>query len=224
VRAALDSTVKAFNLQEFRVALDDFRAAYTEQPDPIFLFNIAQAQRNLTQYEAAARSYRAYLNQSPNAPNRDQVLRLIEQMEKAAAEVRAKPPSTDVQSHTAVTPTISTSTSRDLRPWYKNPLGWSLIGIGVAAASVSVGLLVHASDLDHQLGSASSIAQVQQLQTDRDAFRVGGYATIGVSAASAVAGAIVLGVTAAHRRSTLTSISIEPFGSQGALVGVGGAW
>jgi len=46
--------LKAYNLQEFKVALDEFRGAYVEKPDAVFLFNIGQCQRNLGQYDAAS--------------------------------------------------------------------------------------------------------------------------------------------------------------------------
>lgn len=81
--------LKAYNLQRFDTALNEFQAAYLERADPAFLFNIAQCQRQLDQPVAAAKSYRAYLAQQPDAPNRDEVLQRIDEMDKAAAEQKA---------------------------------------------------------------------------------------------------------------------------------------
>src|SRR5262245_20698693 len=36
---------KAFNLGEFQRAITEYRAAYNAKPDPVFLYNIAQAYR-----------------------------------------------------------------------------------------------------------------------------------------------------------------------------------
>lgn len=105
-RASADTTeakkhyergMKAYNLQDFKGALHEFQSAYVEMPDPAFLFNIGQAQRQLGEYDAAAKSYRIYLANQPDAPNRDQVHKLIEQMDAAAKEAHAKTPPTGTQ-------------------------------------------------------------------------------------------------------------------------------
>src|SRR5581483_435073 len=59
-----------YNLGEYEKALDKFKTAYLELPDPAFLFNIAQCQRQLGQYAAASKSYRAFLRETPNPPPR----------------------------------------------------------------------------------------------------------------------------------------------------------
>jgi tetratricopeptide (TPR) repeat protein len=80
--------MKSYNLQEFDVALREFKGAYVEHPDAAFLYNIAQCQRQLGQYEAAAKSYRAFLQQNPNVANADEVRHLAEQMDAAASQQR----------------------------------------------------------------------------------------------------------------------------------------
>jgi tetratricopeptide (TPR) repeat protein len=89
---------KRYNLAEYEKALEEFKAAYLAKPDPAFLFNIAQCHRQLNDYEAAAKSYRAFLRESADLPlaAREQVQKLAADMEQAAREARAKrqqPPS-----------------------------------------------------------------------------------------------------------------------------------
>lgn len=89
--------LKRYNLGEFSKALDEFKTAYLAKPDPAFLFNIAQCQRQLGQFDDAARSYKAFLRESPDVPQaqREQVQKLITDMETAAKEAaahRALPP------------------------------------------------------------------------------------------------------------------------------------
>ena len=104
-RRHYDRGTKAFNLQDFKSALREFQAAYNEQPDAAFLFNIAQAERQLGEYDVASKSYRLFLANQPNAPNREQVMRLIDEMDKAAAEAHAKTPPTGTEPPTGnVTP------------------------------------------------------------------------------------------------------------------------
>ena len=78
--------LKRYNLGEYAKALDEFKAAYLGKPDPAFLFNIGQCQRQLAQFEDAARSYRAFLREGADLTKaqRDQVQRLIADMDTAA--------------------------------------------------------------------------------------------------------------------------------------------
>ena len=80
--------LKRYNLGEYAKALDEFKAAYLGKPDPAFLFNIGQCQRQLAQFEDAARSYRAFLREGADLTKaqRDQVQRLIADMDTAAKE------------------------------------------------------------------------------------------------------------------------------------------
>lgn len=83
---------KRYNLAEYGKALEEFKAAYLAKPDAAFLFNIAQCQRQLADYEAAAKSYRAFLRESSDLPaaTREQVQKLVGDMEQAARDARAK--------------------------------------------------------------------------------------------------------------------------------------
>lgn len=98
-----DSGRKNYNLGLYQDALRDFQSAYRVKDDPVFLFNIAQCQRNLHQYEDAERSYRAYLRESSDVSTatREQVQKLIAEMDRAVAEQRAKQPPTGTEASTS---------------------------------------------------------------------------------------------------------------------------
>jgi tetratricopeptide (TPR) repeat protein len=96
--------VTAYNLQRFDVALKEFQAAYENRPEPVFLFDIAQTQRQLGDYDAATRSYRAYLQEQPDAANRDEVLTRIAELQKAAQNRHAQAPPPGVISPTPKAP------------------------------------------------------------------------------------------------------------------------
>jgi hypothetical protein len=72
-----------YNLNEFAEALREFKEAYRLFPDPVFLFNLGQCERQLEHYEEAIRFYRSFLREQPKAPNRQDVLHKIEEMEAA---------------------------------------------------------------------------------------------------------------------------------------------
>ncbi len=80
-----------YNARDFGKALDDAKAAYELDPRPALLFNLGQCYRALGFYSEARFSYRAFLREQPDAPNKALVLDLIKQME-AKLQPEAPPP------------------------------------------------------------------------------------------------------------------------------------
>ncbi len=90
-----DRGAKLYNLGHFQEAIPEFEKAYELDTSPIFLFNIAQSHRQLGNKERALFFYRRYLEQAPNAPNRDDVERRMKDLQAALQqepEQRSKPP------------------------------------------------------------------------------------------------------------------------------------
>ena len=71
-----------YNLGRFAEALAEYEAAYMAIQDPPFLFNVAQCHRKLGHSQEAIDSYRGYLRVAPNAPNRAEVERRIDELER----------------------------------------------------------------------------------------------------------------------------------------------
>lgn len=80
-----------YNLNEFAEALADFKDAYRLFPDPVFLYNLGQCEKQLGHFDEAIRFYRSYLREETKAPNRQEVLHKIDEME-AALESRPTAP------------------------------------------------------------------------------------------------------------------------------------
>jgi tetratricopeptide (TPR) repeat protein len=204
-RKHFDRGMKAYNLLDFKGALHEFQSAYVELPDPAFLYNIAQSQRQLGQYEAASKSYHMYLANQPSAPNRDQVLKFIEQMDKAAAAARppqaapalAPPPAAPA----VVAAPAATPAPQPERKWYASPLGWGLVGGGVVLVGVSGGLLgIAMSERDKAL-SATSQPDFDSHHNRSITFQQAGWPLLAVGGAAVVGGGVVLALRArsAHR-------------------------
>src|SRR5512141_162115 len=62
-----------YNLNEFSEALQAFKDAYRLYPDPVFLYNLGQCERQLNHDEEAIRFYRSFLRNMPKAPNKAEV-------------------------------------------------------------------------------------------------------------------------------------------------------
>lgn len=177
--------MKAYNLQDFKGALHEFQAAYVEKPDAALLFNIGQAQRQLGQYGAAARSYRAFLSQTPpDDTQRASVETLVHQMDEASKNVRAVPPPTAVL---AARPPAR-------RSWYGRPAPMALTIGGAAVAFVGAGLLGAGSADLAEAHRATTLPEQQQLQDTSNTLSTAGWVTLGVGGAALVAGVIVLAI------------------------------
>ena len=106
-----------YNLNEFQEALQDFKEAYRLFPDAVFLFNGAQCERQLGNLDEAIKFYRSYLRNKPKAPNRQEVVRRIDEMQsaidakKAAAEkpsLKLLPPAAVDEPRASVPPVAAT--------------------------------------------------------------------------------------------------------------------
>jgi tetratricopeptide (TPR) repeat protein len=70
-----------FELGHFQEALGEYEAAYMAVPDPVFLFNAAQCHRKMGHDKEAVGFYKSYLRNAPNAPNRADVQKRIQELE-----------------------------------------------------------------------------------------------------------------------------------------------
>jgi tetratricopeptide (TPR) repeat protein len=168
-----------YDIKEFSEALAEFKNAYRVVQDPAFLFNIAQCYRKLGQDPEALDYYRNYVRRFPTAPNRAEVDRRIQEIER---ELEAKPhpinpplpvdPKPDARPNNAVTP-ISPPPSN------------GTTGGAPALAQPPA-------------GSSPAIVASAQSGGDRDATPIYGrwwfWTGIGVAAAALVVGAVVFAV------------------------------
>ncbi len=81
-----------YDLKEYEAALREFKDGYRIIQDAVFLFNIAQCHYRLGAKREALDFYRSYIRRAPNAANRDEVAKRIEELEKGAAEPAVPPP------------------------------------------------------------------------------------------------------------------------------------
>lgn len=167
-KAAYRRGLQHYNLDEIEQALGAFREAYRAFEDPIFLFNIGQCQRRLGQHQAALSSFRAYLREVRDAPNRVELERLMEklavevereqkikdanaaaeaarQAEKAraeaAAEAERKQRTQETLTSTSTSETSSSvaASAPQRTPLHKRWWLWATIG-GIAVVGIAVGL------------------------------------------------------------------------------------
>ena len=89
-----------FQVEELGKAIDEFKAAHIEEPDPAFLYNIAECYRKLGEADEAIGFYRRYLSlTSQSAPMRSTAAQHITEL---GAGVGARAASSSVMCCAAV--------------------------------------------------------------------------------------------------------------------------
>jgi tetratricopeptide (TPR) repeat protein len=78
-----DKGRKLYQVGEYRPALEEFKKAFLLKEDPVFIFNIAQCHRQLGEAKQALTFYKRYLATDPQASRRQQVQKLIADLETA---------------------------------------------------------------------------------------------------------------------------------------------
>ncbi len=153
-REAFRVGTQHFKLGEYEQALDSFKEAYRNYESPVFLYNIAQCERQLNHKQEAIRFYRQYLADAKDAQNRDEVQAIITKLQSALDEERAavnKPPQGPLEPTPPPATTTTTTTTNgatltatapppppEKTPVYKK--WWLWTAVGVVAVGVGVGL------------------------------------------------------------------------------------
>ena len=224
-RVLAERGTKQYNLGEYKIAAEAFKAAYDEFPEPTLLYNLAQCERQLAHKPRAITLYRSYLREMPNAPNATEVRRIVtsleqdvvrEEEERKQAEAKLPPP---VVTPPPVTPPPPPTVTPSARPWWKNPAGWALVGVGVAAGATGTGLLVAANNDQNAAPKAATLADARGKINEASTFRNAGYAMVGIAGAAAVAGVLVLALMPSRWKA---HAAVAPMPG-GAMVAVGGA-
>lgn len=163
-RQAFTRGSQHFDLGEYADALADFKEAYRLVSDPVFLFNIAQCQRQLGDRQQAIRSYRMYLVKAPDAPNAESVRETVAQLQH---ELAAAPPPQPALLP-AAEPAPPATTAAVLKatappppraiPVYKRPWLWATVGavviVGVAlGVALPLALQPHTPTTSTDLGT-----------------------------------------------------------------------
>ncbi len=175
-----------YNTGDFDAALAKATEAYRLKPLPALLFNIGQFHKALHNWERAEFFFHRYLNERPDAPNREQVEKLIAEVQQKASEAAATPapapaapvivestPTATPASAPASTPPSApaTATSGSVSteaPSHSHVLAYSLIG-GAALLGIGAGLLsipvVNMNNINNQVKAGTGNLAYSKVQS-----------------------------------------------------------
>jgi tetratricopeptide (TPR) repeat protein len=184
-----------YSAGHYAVAITRFEDAYRLDPNPNILYNLALAYRKADKPEEALAQLRAYLKAKPQAANRTEVEATIAELEATVAKRQpapepepAPPPPVVAPPPPAVALATDPASTPRARAWYQDPLGWSLVGGGVAAAAVGAGLMVHAGGLSDEANQAADYAVARDRHDSAQTFQTVGLVVLGVGGAAVAAG------------------------------------
>jgi tetratricopeptide (TPR) repeat protein len=145
-----------YNIGHFKEAAEEYERVFEMHPDPVLLYNIAQAYRLAGGLEEKALFfYKSFLQRAPKAPNRAEVVGRIQDLEKVLEDRKLHPkPAEPVPMATpkpaetrpapappVVQPAQLSGKSERPTPVYKKWWLWTIVG-GVVVAGVVVGVAV----------------------------------------------------------------------------------
>lgn len=146
---AFDRGMRFYQRDDYDRAIEQFDIGYRLLPEPTFIYNIAQAHRLANRPEKALEFYRQYLQLSPAAGNRQEVLGRIAQLEKqlgprAPGLTLILPPGPVSETEPAPEPLLAapvedSSSKKKRKAW---PIVLGVIG-GVVVVGAAVGLGVY---------------------------------------------------------------------------------
>lgn len=132
-------------------AIAEFEAGYKAVPQPVFLFNIAQAYRLSERVDKALEYYKRYLEEAPTAPNRKEVEDRIAALDKIIADKKkAEQELLAAQQHPEPEPAPPPLLAAPIAPVapvkkVKKPVWPIVVGVigGVVVVGAAVGLGVY---------------------------------------------------------------------------------
>lgn len=217
-KSAFDEGVRQYNVGDYATAVESFRTAYLSSGRADILFNIAQAYRLAGDCARAELSYRSYLREKPDAPDRAGVERRIEEMSACAPKATEPAPvEHDTSAPSAPPPPppppsavdASRAEHEQLRTERSGPRALRIVSIGtgvVAAGLVASGIyfsLSGASD-ERALRHGGWDPEVNESGERANTLAVISYVGAGMMAVAALALWIVAGRTSTQKTSTVS--------------------
>lgn len=222
---------RLFEVGKVDEAIEAYKAAYVLEAAPKFLINIAVAYNREGRHEEALEWIRRLKDRFRNldAQSRERVERLLVDIKEnienqksisAAREDREKEPALSATDTSRQPEAAQSTQAANSERWYADPLGWTLAGTGLVAASVGGFLLVDSSSLRRDAEAADDQTERRRLEDRADSrLKIGGVA-LAVGGAFLVAGVVKLAITPSEEKAT---IAVAPT-RDGVVALVSGSW
>jgi len=197
-KSYLESGLRLYNGGRYEAAIRELRLGYALEPLPEILYTLGQSARKLGRCDEAIGYYKQYLGVA-DAASAGAARFQIERCEQQLRDARAAAAATTTKTKTTTPASASVDKPVDLprRPFYRDALGMTLVGVGLGAALAGGGLLIGASlTVQH---ARSSLQQFDDALPRADAMRTSGIVLTAAGGALLFAGVIRLSLVARRR-------------------------
>jgi tetratricopeptide (TPR) repeat protein len=184
-KACLDRGLREFNILKYDEARAELEHCYEVEPNPVFLYAIAQAYRNLHRCDKAISLFEAYLRTSPAAREEALARRNIERCQAEVTQPVVPPVVT--QSPPASPAENPIAPAKPATPWLHDRTGHALFWSGLGAVITGSALGgVGRSDADNT-NAARTYGQFADGKGTGNALQIAGIIT------GTIGGALILG-------------------------------
>ncbi len=194
---AFNKATKHYSLGEYEQSAALFEQAYDQCPTSYgTLYNLAQSHRFLGRYDTAITYFRSWLTMArtdAKVPKKlidetEQIVSELAGLLAAQKQSNEKPP----QGLDGRSPPGGQPGRSDVAPWYRDWVGWTLVGVGVVGAAAGSWMLIHAGDLDDQAADAPTEGERIDLSESADNYRLSGGILLAVGGVSLAVGVVKL--------------------------------
>lgn len=206
-----------FEEGNYERALDEFQEAYARSPRSMMLFNIGTTQERLGMLREAADTFERFLNEVPDAENRDLLRRRIENLRRRAERVASGQADTgdDEATDTSTTPTPGPRSTPPASGGGDGLVLGGAIALGVAGAAligaVITGALALGAQSSVQNGCYATRSCTPADVSDMDTLALTTDILWPVAAAAGVAGAVLIILGATSSSESAPSAWLAPF-------------
>lgn len=206
-RAHYEKAIELYNAEDFDAAAEEANAGLVIEEHETLLFILAQAERQRGNCVEAVEILTKFIEVTQSEDRRQNGLavkalcaeELAEIARKAELERQAAEEA-EAEAEAAAEPTPPPPTTEPVRPWYRDPLGGALVGVGGAAVLAGGAVLVTAAVLDPE--AASDYGTFDERRQLRPKLLLAGGLTAGIGALVGVGGAVRWVVLAKKNKDT----------------------
>jgi len=243
-KAAFKQGVVAYKQGNYAAASEALEKSYKLEADPDTLFAWAQAERKLGHCDRSIGMYERLLERDMPAANKAAITTNLTECKAVIAKAdstddaarpkaTSAPASVDTPAPTeeptrvatieaARAPTREMPARSEARPWWKDPVGDTLVVVGLVGVGVGGAMLMSARSLDAQASDINQTSNYFEFQQLRD--RAHSRSEIGLVAGGVGAAAIIGGIVWYATRSNKPAPVVGWTGPHAGGLAVAGAW
>jgi hypothetical protein len=159
----LDTGLQLYEAKDYVTSIEEFKKGYAIDPQPIFLYTWAQAERMSGDCPTAIKLYKQFLATSPNPSaralaeqNLGKCVQTIDEDEEPKKPIPEDKPPVVIEEKK---PFVDEGPAAPRRAWYADPVGGVITGLGIVGVGVGVGFFISSQSAEQAAQDATRYDQ-----------------------------------------------------------------